>query len=594
MLNFTSCSVDDIIMRRRSLRKELLQAEDLQDIRIAVLGESTTNELVNFWDILLLSSGFRPVIYQSDYDRIYEDTVHHSTALVDFRPDLIYLHTSSWNVRNKPPLNCSADEFNSCVEAELARFREIWDSLESSLGCQIIQNNFETPPYAILGNLDAMAYGGLSRFLMQLNVALAEELAKQPAVRLQDVHGISAMLGLRRWFDWNRYFSYKLLLTSEANLELARSLASIVKAMFGRSRKVLVLDLDDTLWGGIIGDQGVDNIQLGQETPIGEAYAAFQEYCLSLRKRGVLLAICSKNTEEVAKMGFEHPGSRLKLEHFSSFKANWEPKHENIMAIAQELNLSADSFVFIDDNPAERAIVEAMVPEVAVPDVGSDVTRFAEIIEHGRYFEPLTLSKEDLRRSAFYADNSKRARLEKKFVDYGEYLDSLEMKAEIDCFKSTYVERITQLINKTNQFNLTTRRYTQTEIESISHNPQFTGLYGKLSDRFGDNGLISVVLGRKYAESLHIEVWLMSCRVLRRDMELAMLDALVERTQAMGLTTIKGYYLPTKKNQIVADFYPRLGFQPCSALPDLPADATVWALSLPVQTKQNHHIRVVE
>jgi FkbH-like protein len=293
-------------------------------------------------------------------------------------------------------------------------------------------------------------------------------------------------------------------------------------------------------------------------------------------------------------MGFEHPSSRLKLEHFSSFKANWEPKHDNIRAIAEELNLNTDSFVFVDDNPAERAIVKAMAPEVAVPNIGSDVTRFAEIIEHGRYFEPFTLSKEDLRRTLSYTDNSKRARFESKFADYGAYLDSLEMKAEINCFKPIYLERIAQLINKTNQFNLTTRRYTQREIESISRNPRFISLYGKLSDRFGDNGLISVVLGRRDTDTLHIEAWLMSCRVLKRDMELAMFDALVECAQAKGITTIKGYYLPTKKNQIVADFFPKLGFQACSRLPELPADATVWALALPVQIKQNHHIKVLE
>ncbi|MGA2534664.1 MAG: HAD-IIIC family phosphatase [Terracidiphilus sp.] len=594
MLNFASCSVDDIFMRRQSIRRELLATEGLQDLRVAVLGESTTNEVVNLWEILLLANGFKPVFYQSEYGRVYEEAVHDSKALVDFKPELIYLHTSCWNVRNKPALNCNAADFDSCVEAEIARFREIWDSLKSNLNCQVIQNNFETPPYAILGNLDAIACGGLSRFFMQLNISLAQEVSLRPAVSLQDVHGISAMLGMSRWFDWKRHFGYKLLLTPEANLEIARSLTSIVRAMFGRSRKVLVLDLDDTLWGGVIGDDDVDKIQIGPETPMGEAYAAFQEYCLSLRNRGVLLAVCSKNTEEIAKMGFENPGSILKLEHFSSFKANWEAKHENIYAIAQELNLGVDSFVFVDDNPAERAIVEAMLPGVAVPDVGGDVTRFAEIIEHGRYFEPFSFSTEDFQRTAFYAENSKRAQAERKYADYGEYLDSLEMKAEIDCFKPMYLERLAQLTNKTNQFNLTARRYTQAEVESISRNPGFIGLYGKLSDRFGDNGLISVAIGRRDVDTLHIEAWLMSCRVLKREMEFAMCDALVERARAIGVATIQGYYLPTQKNGIVADLYQTLGFQPCPPLPDLPPGATVWTLALRGQGKRNHHIKVLE
>ena len=596
MIDFNFCSIDEILIRRRSLRRELSAAVDLQPLRIAVLGGSTTDELVNLFELLLLSGGFRPVFHQSEYGRFYEDAVQDPQTLTDFKPDLVYVHTSCLNVRNTPPLNCTEADLPSYVEAEVARYGEIWDSLEHNIGCQVIQNNFEVPPYAILGNMDAVAPGALSRFLMQLNIAFAQETAKRPRVILQDVHGISANMGTRQWFDWNRYFSYKLLLTPEANLELARSLSSIVKAMYGKSRKVLVLDLDNTLWGGVIGDDGVDKIQIGRETPVAEAYTAFQEYCLSLRNRGILLAVCSKNTEEIAKTGFEHPSSILKLEHFSSFKANWEPKHENILAIAAELNLGVDSFVFVDDNPAERAIVEAQLPAVAVPNVGSEASRFADFIERGRYFEPLSISKEDLERAALYAGNSQRAAMEKKFSNYGEYLDSLEMVAEIDAFKPVYLERIAQLTNKTNQFNLTTRRYTPAEMESISSAPGYIGLYGKLADRFGDNGLISVVLGRRDSDALHMDLWLMSCRVLKRDMEIAMLDAVAERAaRQMGIRTIFGYYIPTKKNGMVADFYSRLGFEPrTSTSQDLPEGSTVWTLDLAGYTAQNRHIKILE
>ena len=381
----------------------------------------------------------------------------------------------------------------------------------------------------------------------------------------------------------------------EANLELARSLNALVRATYGKSRKVLILDLDNTLWGGVIGDDGVDKIHIGRETPVAEAYTAFQEYCLSLRNRGILLAVCSKNNDDVARSGFEHPSSILKLEHISCFKANWDPKHENIAAIAAELNLGVDSFVFVDDNPAERAIVEAQLPSVAVPDVGSEVSRFADFLEKGRYFEPLSLSKEDLERAALYADNSQRAALEKKFANYGEYLDSLEMVAEIDAFKPVYLERIAQLTNKTNQFNLTTRRYSLAEMEAAANNPNLIGLYGKLADRFGDNGLISIVLGRKEGHQLHMDLWLMSCRVLKRDMEITMLDAVAERAVEKGIRTIVGYYLPTKKNGMVADFYQRLGFTLSNSTPpDLPEGSTVWTLDLAGYKKKNQHIKVME
>jgi FkbH-like protein len=310
-----------------------------------------------------------------------------------------------------------------------------------------------------------------------------------------------------------------------------------------------------------------------------------------LRNRGILLAVCSKNNEEIARQGFQHPDSVLKLEHISCFKANWQPKHENIAAIARELNLGADSFVFVDDNPAERDIVEAQVPGIAVPDVGSDVTAYASIIEAGRYFEQTSFSKEDIERAALYQENTERAAFEGKFADYGEYLDSLEMTAEIDRFKPLYLDRIAQLTNKTNQFNLTTRRYTLAEMESALTDPNMLGLYGRLSDRFGDNGLISVVLGRRQGNILELDLWLMSCRVLKRDMELAMLDALAERAREMGVTALRGIYLPTKKNGMVSDHYPKLGFRLESEQTD---GSATYLLDIADYTPRTRHIRVVQ
>ncbi len=592
MLDLDFCSITDILMKRRGLRRQLSMESGLRDLRIAVLGGTTTDEFVNLLDLLLLANGFRPVFHQSEYGRFYEEAVHNAEILLNFKPDLVYVHTSCMNV-HVPPLNCAESDLASHVQAECKRYREIWASLEANLNCQIIQNNFEMPPYTILGNLDAVASGGLSRFLGELNVAFAEEAARRPRLLLHDVHGLSARMGLKQWFDWERYFSYKILYTAEANLELARSLNAMIKAIYGKSRKVLVLDLDNTLWGGIIGDDGVDKIQIGRETPVSEAYTAFQEYCLALRDRGILLAVCSKNDEGIAKSGFEHPSSVLRLEHFSCFKANWEPKHENILAIAKEMNLGVDSFVFVDDNPAERALVAAQVPGIAVPDVGNDVSRFAGIIAQGRYFEAVSLSKEDVERAASYAHNQQRSAFEAHFTNYGEYLDSLEMVAEIDTFQPVYLDRIVQLTNKTNQFNLTARRYTLAEMESALRNPQYMSLYGKLSDRFGDHGLISIVLGRKEPQALHIDLWLMSCRVLKRDMELAMLDAIAARALESGIERIYGYYVPTKKNGIVADFYPKLGFVPAASEdPSLAGGATVWALNLAHYSKRSKHINV--
>jgi FkbH-like protein len=352
---------------------------------------------------------------------------------------------------------------------------------------------------------------------------------------------------------------------------------------------VLVLDLDNTLWGGVIGDDGPDKIVIGRETPRGEAFTAFQEYLVRLKDRGVLLAVCSKNDDAMARRGFAHPDSVLKLSDFAAFVANWEPKHQNIEAIARQLNLGLDSFVFIDDNPAERHLVQAQLPMVAVPNVGDDVCRYPAIVDAARYFEPISLSAEDAQRTQLYAQNAEREALAQTFEDYGAYLDSLAMVGEIDAFSPVYLDRITQLTNKTNQFNLTTRRYTKPEMEAVAADPGYITLYGRLTDVFGDNGLVSVVIGRREEQTLHVDLWLMSCRVLKRGMEDAMLDALVLRARGVGVDRIVGHYIATPRNGMVADHYEKLGF---TRIPGDNSDRTSWTLRIAEEySPRNRHIR---
>ena len=590
-VDLASLSVDELLTKRKGLRRKLAARENLQPIRIAVLSGSTTNEVVDLLELRLLDAGFAPTFHQSEYGRFYVDAVHDADTLVQFDPHLVYVHTSVRNIQRFAPMGCSEIEFEEHVKAEISFFQEIWTSLEEKIGCLVIQNNFEFPPYAILGNLDATIAGGHTRFVSALNLECAQRAASNSKLLVQDIWSISARIGLDQWFDFERWFSYKINTSLEGSHAIAISLTAIIRAMYGKTRKVLVLDLDNTLWGGVIGDDGVEKIQIGRETPVAEAYSAFQQYCLSLRNRGVLLAVCSKNNEEIAKLGFEHPDSILKLEHISCFKANWEPKHENIALIAKELNLGADSFVFVDDNPAEREIVRAQTDGIAVPEVGSDVAQYAKILETGRYFEQISLSQEDYERAALYDQNTRRTAFEGKFADYGEYLDSLSMTAEIGRFQPIYLERIAQLTNKTNQFNLTTRRYTLDEIESILTDPDAIGIYGRLRDRFGDNGLISIVLGRLTNDILDIELWLMSCRVLKRDMELAMLDTLVGYARGMGIAILHGHYRPTKKNAMVQDHYPKLGFEMVSQNPD---GSAIYSLEVKGFAPRNTHIKIME
>jgi FkbH-like protein len=584
--------VDFLLLKRNTLRRQFLTNENLQDVRIAVLGGSTTNEVVDLLELLLLADGFRPAFYQSEYNRYYEEAVFEPEKLLSFRPDITYIHTSFVNVHGFPPLTASASDFDESVAIQVQRFENIWRSLQDRISCMVIQNNFELPPLSILGNFDSVSYGGKTRFINALNLQFAKEAAKSEKLLIQDINALSARIGTNNWFDWSRWFSYKIPTTADASLAIARSLAAMVRSIYGKSRKCLVLDLDNTLWGGVVGDDGLEKIRIGRETPVAEAYTAFQEYCFELRNRGVLLAVCSKNNEDLAKEAFTHPESVLRLEHFSAFKANWLPKHENILSIAAELNLGVDSFVFVDDNPAERALVAAQLPTVAVPDVGSDVSKFASVLQATQYFEPIKISAEDWQRAELYAANSERAALQSKFANYGEYLDSLNMTAEIDAFRREYLERIAQLTNKTNQFNLTTRRLTLAETEAVASDPQYVTLYGKLSDKFGDNGLISVVIGRREASVLHVELWLMSCRVLNREMELAMLDSLVEHARKLGISVIRGYYIRTPKNGMVADHYQKLGFH-CESL-DPEGQSSQWALSISEYEAKTRHIRIRE
>ena len=553
-------SLETVLRFRKRLRRVLAAKESLTPIKIAVLGGVTTNELVDFLELQLLAAGFAPAFYQSEYNKYYEEGVLDAARLVEFKPNLVYVHTHWLNVARFPAISATEADLRQRVEEELARFRALWSSIHTRIGCQIIQNNFEHPPAPVLGNFDSVSPAGRTRFINELNLEFALCARADNKLIVHDINALAARFGTERWFDPTRWYSYKIPTTPAASYEMSRSLSALVCAALGRVKKVLILDLDNTLWGGVIGDDGLDRIQIGRETPVAEAHAAFQEYCLALRERGILLAVCSKNDEKVARSGFGHPESVLKLEHFAAFKANWNPKHENIKEIASELNLGLDSFVLVDDNPAERALVAAQLPMVAVPDIGANAADFIPIIHAQRYFETVNISAEDVARTELYAANAARSAVQAQFANYDEYLQSLKMQAEIAPFKPVYLERISQLINKTNQFNLTTRRYAYSEVETVATSPGYITLYGKLNDTFGDNGLVSIVIGSVLGERVEVDLWVMSCRVLKRGMELAMFNALVDAARGHGATRIVGKYIPTERNSMVEHFYRDLGF----------------------------------
>jgi FkbH-like protein len=550
----------NILRKRHALKKELLGQANLMPTRIAILGGSTTTEVKSMLELFLLAHGIQPTFYESGYNRYSEDILFENPNFFNFKPDVVFIHTTWHNVSQFPELMETEEEVEQRLIREAARFESIWEKIHSVLGAVIIQNNFDLPCIRPLGNLEAFEPSGRVNFLMRLNAEFASYARNHSRFLINDILYLSAQVGLDAWHGHTYWYNFHMAVSPMATVALAQNVAGIVKSVYGRSKKCLVLDLDNTLWGGVIGDDGVKNLILGRDHPVGEAFLDFQQYVKDLRRRGVILAVCSKNDSENAKEGFSHPDSILKLDDFGVFKANWKPKPTNIREIAAELNIGLDSIVFVDDNPAERALVAEQLPEVASPEVGSNVARFAEVLESERYFEVHKVLQDDLDRSAYYNSNAQRSAYQFGFSDYGEFLASLEMTAEIAPFSPVYLERIAQLINKTNQFNLTTKRYTSGEIEDVPRDLSFVTLYGRLADRFGDNGLVSVVIGHVVAETVELDIWLMSCRVLGREMELAMFDALVEQCQARGISRIVGVYIPSRKNSMVAGHYLSLGF----------------------------------
>nr|WP_251500372.1 HAD-IIIC family phosphatase [Otoolea muris] len=556
-----------------------------------------------------------------------------SPELTAFCPDLIYIHTSTRNINAFPVVKNTEEEIDALLEETYAPFEAMWQKIETVYHCPVIQNNFEPPHYRLLGNRDAWDPHGRLHFVKRLNARFCAYAAAHENFYLQDISYLASCYGLDKWSDPFYWHMYKYACAVPAIPALCFNLANIVKSIFGRNKKALVLDLDNTLWGGVVGDDGPEGIEIGQETSAGQLYSEFQAYIKAHKDIGILLAVDSKNEEENALAGLRRPDSVLKPEDFLVIRANWEPKDENLRRIAEELNIGTDSLVFVDDNPAERHRVRTGAPETAVPELGPPET-YIRILDRSGFFEATGFSQDDIKRNAMYEANAARKKQEAGFDNYEEYLRSLEMRAEIRPFSPLYMARIAQLTNKSNQFNLTTRRHSQAEMEEKAADPGCITLYGKLEDRFGNNGVVSVVYGHfgkgeaedigpksdreaagggktgiaareekdsaaagegnphGGAESFHIDLWLMSCRVLKRGMEFAMMDALVKECLERDAREVFGYYYPTAKNRMVKDFYALQGFD--KILED-EAGNSVWRLDLcgGYETK-NHVIKVEE
>lgn len=545
-----------------------------QPLKVALVGSSTLDhfqEALRFW---LLAEGFAAELFNAEFDTVRQTVLDPQSRLWAFAPDVVWLFTHHRDLRLEVPPGAAPAQVDRAVDAAVQQTQALWDAVRAHSKAFVIQNNAELPAERALGNFEGQAPWSRAGLLRAYDVALAR--AAQSGVAIFDLEALSALYGKARWHDARFWHHSKHAFALDATGLVAFRGARLLGALKGKAKKVLALDLDNTLWAGVVGDDGVDGIELGPGAA-GEAHLALQRYALALKQRGVVLAVVSKNEHANAEEPFnKRPEMALKLEDIAVFRANWTNKADNLREVARVLNLGLDAFVFVDDNPAERALVRQLLPMVAVPELPADPADWVRTLDEQAYFETVSFSEEDRERSQLYRDNAVREDARGKFENLDAFLKSLEMVAEVGPADPPHLPRMAQLVNKSNQFHLTGTRYTEAELSALARDPARRVRYFKLRDKFGDNGLIAVVVLAKAGDAAEVDTWVMSCRVLSRGMEEFIAAELVAAAEELGCRAVHGRYVKSKKNGLVEKLYERLGFAP---LPGGDGTQTRWALS---------------
>ncbi len=558
-LNFVF--TDSLDGRMRRVVAQPPQNLATKPIRLALLGSCTLSHLHSAIRVAGMRRGLWIETYESDYGQYLQELEDPASALHEFKPNAILLVLDAYHLTSGVTAGLDQAGADVCLADVTDRIGHVWQLAREAFRCPIIQQTALPVHPPMLGNNEHRLPGSRAGFLRRLNDAL-RPMADAAGVELLAVDERAAKDGVAQWHDVALWHRAKQEIALPAAPMYGDLVARLLAAKQGRSAKCLVLDLDNTLWGGVVGDDGVEGLVLGQGSALGEAFVAFQDYARELSRRGVILAVCSKNDEVNALEPFErHPDMVLRRSDISCFVANWSDKASNIRAIAQELNIGIDSLVFVDDNPFERNLVRQELPMVAVPEVDDDPASFAGILADAGYFESLAVTEEDRERTSQYHGNRAREVLRGSTTDLDSYLRGLEMQLIWRPFDRMGLQRIVQLINKSNQFNLTTRRYTEEDALAVMDDPDAVGLQLRLIDRFGDNGVIAIVIGRMQPDrDMLIDTWLMSCRVLGRQVEPTTLNLLAQEALKLGARRLIGEYIPTKKNGMVKDHYAKLRF----------------------------------
>lgn len=540
--------------------------------RIAVLGDSTTDLLARAIACAVLQEGVLPQLYVAPSGSMTQEVLDPDSGLHRFRAELVVL-APDWRAA-VPPLLLAAQtaDIGDQLESQVRHFQSLWNALEQG-SCRIIQHMFVPPAWQLRGIADRHAPASVARRVDALNEALA--IAGHGRVTWLETDRLAARVGLSAWSAPRYRYAGKLAFDPRFLVDYLPWFRGAWRAACGRAKKVLVLDLDDTLWGGAIGDEGVENIRLGPDHgAIGEAFADWQRYLVMLADRGVILAVCSKNAPALAAAGFDHPYAALKRDDFAAFVCSWEDKAAGLRRIAQDLSVGLDALVFADDNPAETDLVRQFLPEVETVDLGSDAAQFIEHVEAGHWFDLQAYTGEDLNRRESYKVRRHALDSRGAGTDLSVYLKSLEMVGHLAPASAADLPRMAQLELKTNQFNLTTQRYSQARLAEFLALPDRLLLVFSLRDRFGDHGLVSTLVAVQAGPVLKIDGWLMSCRIFARSAEQFILRHLADMARARGCRVVEGEYLPTARNGVVADLYQRLGFEPASP------DGRSWRLDL--------------
>lgn len=528
-------------------------------VRIAVLGSFSVQYFVKILKYLLYKNGIKADIYEGQYDGIAMDALDEKSALYSFQPECVIILPYYEDVRNLPPLLSDEMLISKYLRDECEYYLRIWEGIHERCGAQILMSNIVTPSIRSMGNLEYMTDSSKCGYICRINEMVVKN--SPPYVTVVDADALSSNIGKYSWFDYRSYFLNKSGMKLEYLPEFVALFVNQILALNGNIRKCLVLDLDNTLWGGTVGDDGVDGIMLDPNNAIGEAFRFFQKYVLELKNRGVILAVCSKNEEGTAKGPFvKNPNMLLKLSDFACFVADWNDKASNLKRIAGELNIGTESLVFFDDSPAERDIVRRFLPEVHVVDVPLDPALYALQLERESPFEWEQITKEDLLRTDSYNENRQRNRLRESCGDYDSYLKALGMKGCVRKLSEEKVSRFVQLINKSNQFNMRTVRYSEGEIRAMMEKPDISCLYAELSDKYSVYGLISCVILKKIGIDCFIDTWVMSCRVLKRGVENMMLEAIFSEAVRMGCLSVTAEYIRTKKNNLMGKLLDEKGF----------------------------------